>query len=269
MSYAFPLTIQLVLPEGYRADSDFCRVLDTLRQYGFSGVELNSVHPDRIDPSDLKGFLAQFELKMTMFATGLTAKSWGLSLSTPDEEARERSAKRALDFIDFAHSLETGMIVGFFKGGPEPDRISACRNFSDSLARIVPAAQEKRVAVLVEATNRYESAVANSLDDTHEIIAPFADNPYVKILPDTFHMNIEERDQFEALRKHFSLFDWIHISDNNRYFPGLGAIRFHELFAFLEKIGYRGGLAIEGKIEKDLVRDIQATMRYLKPLLEA
>jgi sugar phosphate isomerase/epimerase len=82
-------------------------------------------------------------------------------------------------------------------------------------------------------------------------------------------MNIEERDQFASLAKYAAHYDSIHISDNNRYFPGFGAVRFAELFKFLLDSGYSGGLAIEGNVKRDLLSDIRGTVEYLAPLLQS
>jgi sugar phosphate isomerase/epimerase len=83
---------------------------------------------------------------------------------------------------------------------------------------------------LIEATNRYESAVASSLDDSCDLIAPYSDN---------------------------------------RFFPGFGAIRFAELFNFLQGRGYSGGLAIEGNTKEDLLSDIRRTVAFLAPQLQS
>jgi D-psicose/D-tagatose/L-ribulose 3-epimerase len=267
VSYTFPLSIQITLPEKYRDDEQFREVLRALQSLSFSGVELNIVRPERIVPDDLKDYLNGYGLPMTMFATGATAKALQLSLSSTDEPVRRRSVEKCLEFIEFARLFGAGVIVGFLKGGPAPDREQRRQSFRASLLEVAPRALEMKVPLLVEATNRYESAVANSLDDTCDLISPFADNPLVRILPDTFHMNIEERDQFGSLSKHRALYDSIHISDNNRFFPGFGAIRFAELFSFLAKTGYSGGLAIEGNIKKDLLSDIRRTVEFLEPLL--
>jgi sugar phosphate isomerase/epimerase len=269
MSYMFSLSIQLTLPEKYRDNEHFREVLRTLQSLNFSGVELNVVHPERIIPDDLTEYLNEYELPMTMFATGATAKVLDLSLSSTDESVRKRSVDKCLEFIEFARFFNAGVIAGFLKGGTGPDREQRRQSFRTSLLEVAPRALQNEVPLLVEATNRYESAVANSLDDTSELISPFADNPYVRILPDTFHMNIEENDQFDSLKKHKALYDSIHISDNNRFFPGFGAIRFAELFSFLANSGYSGGLAIEGNIKQDLLSDICATTEFLGPLLRA
>ena len=269
MSYLYPLSIQLTLPQKYRDDGQFAEVLSTLRSLEFSGVELNVVRPERIDPDDLKDYLNRFGLPMTMFATGATAKALELSLSSPDEPVRRRSVDRCLEFVDFARLFGAGVIVGFLKGGAGSDLEKRRESFRSSLLEIARRAREKQVPLLIEATNRYESAVANSLDDTHELVSAASDNPFVRILPDTFHMNIEERDQFASLKKYAALYDSIHISDNNRYFPGFGAIRFAEIFKFLVESGYSGGLAIEGNVKQDLLSDIRGTVEYLAPLLQA
>ena len=90
MSYIFPLSIQLVLPEKYRDDGHFAEVLRTLQSLGFSGVELNIVQPERINPNDLMDYLNNYRLPMTMFATGATAKALELSLSSTEEAVRKR-----------------------------------------------------------------------------------------------------------------------------------------------------------------------------------
>jgi sugar phosphate isomerase/epimerase len=132
---------------------------------------------------------------------------------------------------------------------------------------VASSARENEVPLLIESTNRYESAVANSLDDTYDLVSSVSGNPFVRMLPDTFHMNIEERDPFGSLKKYAACYDSIHISDNNRFFPGFGAIRFAELFEFLVESGYSGGLAIEGYVKQDLLSDIRGTVEYLAPLL--
>jgi len=267
MAYKYPLSIQLTLPENHEHDRDFREVLQTLQTYGFSGVELNIVRPEGIDPQQLERFLNGFGLRMTMFASGASAKAEGLSLCAPEEEVVEKSIARCGEFIRFAARFGAGVIVGFLKGGAAVDRQAARRRFAGSLERIAPLALQARVPVLIEATNRYESAVANSLEDTCALIACFSGNRYLRVLPDTYHMNIEEADPFAALRRHHSLYDSIHISDNNRFFPGLGAIRFEELFQFLSDTNYSGSIAIEGNIRDDLLSDLRKSVSYLQPMI--
>jgi sugar phosphate isomerase/epimerase len=265
-THRYPLAIQTVLPENYRDNAEFRQHMRALQELSFTGVELNMAHPDRFNCDDVVSFLQDFNLKLTMFASGLTAKTYGLSLSSDDPAIRQQAIDKCREIIEFVAGTGTGIIFGFFKGGPVPDIQEARARFRDSISQLAPQAQEKQVKLLVEATNRYESSVANSLEDTVDLIRDLQ-NPYLRVLPDTFHMNIEEASQFTALTKYADYYDSLHISDNNRYFPGFGAIKFEEALEFLKARGYTGSLAIEGNIEANFIDDVRHSMEYLSPLL--
>lgn len=89
-------------------------------------------------------------------------------------------------------------------------------------------------------------------------------NPYLQILPDSYHMAIEEKDMAYALLKNRSFFQQVHLSDNNRYFPGYGAINFFEFLCILKGMGYNGTIAVEGNICNSLQQDIAFTAAYLQ-----
>lgn len=263
--YPFPLAIQITLPEAYQ-EKGFQEQLELLRECGFSGVELNVAQPERIDPVDLQSSLADHGLVMTMFASGATAKAESLSLSHPVDQTRSASVRRCRELVDFAAELGAGLIVGFLKGGVSGDPVLAKEHFVDSLTRVDAHVRAKEVPLLIEATNHYESSIANSLEDAAAAIQGFG-NPYMRILPDTYHMNIEEPSMFGALVRFRDLYDSLHISDNNRLFPGLGGIDFFDLLRFLKDAGYSGGIAIEGNVRDSFEEDLRASMSLLKPML--
>lgn len=264
--YAFPLSLQTVLPADYRHNDTFRQQMETLQHRGFSGVELNIADPFAVNLPDLQDFLGRFNLRMTQFASGLSAKMLNLSLSNASEVVRRESVAFCRECLSWLAGDGAGMIVGFLKGPAASDVDTARAQFARSLEEIGPLAGQLDVPVLIEATNRYESAVANGLADTAALVTS-AGGETLRILPDTFHMNIEEADSETALEKYRYLFDSLHISDNNRFFPGHGAIDFHRLFRLLRKMGYTGGLAIEGNLKAELDQDLACTMEYLTPLL--
>lgn len=263
--FAFPLAVQTVLPGEYRSRV-FQKRLSLLQELGFSGIELNIAYPEKVDPADLRALLGEHGLRLTMFASGATAKAEGRSLSDEDDTVRADSIRRCKELVDYAAEFGAGVIVGFLKGGVSPDGEEARQRFRDSIASLEAHVRDRQIPLLIEATNRYESAVANSLQDAADLIQGF-DNPYLRILPDTFHMNIEERNMAGALIKHRSLYDSVHISDNNRLFPGLGAIDFFAVLRFLSDMGYRGGVAIEGNIRDSFEQDLEASVAVLAPML--
>ncbi len=267
-SRRFPISLQTVLSDDFAHEAGLRALLETLRELGFWGVELNIGDISLVTLEAVRRFLDRFDLKLSMLASGLMAKRHGLSLSAPDEEVRRRSVARCREMIDWVAGSEAGVIVGFLKGGPAADVDEARRRFSRSIAEIIPHAEARSVAVLIEATNRYESAIANTLAQAAGFLDGYGAGS-AQILPDTFHMNIEESDMYGALRAHLDRVSSIHLSDNNRLFPGFGAIDFGRFAGFLEAEGYRGRLAIEGNVRTDTQNDIRASMGRLAPLLDA
>lgn len=260
--FRYPLSLQTVLPEDYPRNREFASLLKLLRELGFRGVELNVADPRKHDFAAIREYLSGFQLEFSMLATGLTARRLGLSLSDPDERARRRAVAICRELIGWVQSPDTGVILGLIKGGPAGDAEAARGRFRRSLGEIVPAARARGVAILVEATNRYETAVARTLAEAAGLVEGY-DPGAVQILPDTFHMNIEETDLCEALRAQRSRFRSLHLSDNNRHFPGAGAIDFSRIADCLAEIGYEGRLGIEGNVRDTLAEDLKATMRLL------
>jgi len=264
--YRYFLAIQTRLPDDYRANVEFRRDLEALQRWGFDGVELNIRDPDAVDPTDLKAYLAEFGLTLSMFASGLTAKSYQLSLASPDEARRKKAIARTIRFLEFAHEFGAGVIAGYLKGTLQDNGPAGHDRLAASVLELAPLAERLETPLLIEAVNRYESPVGHSLAETWDI-ARRAGSRLLQILPDTFHMNIEEANMAQAIREHAACFSSFHLSDNTRHFPGFGALDFAAIIAVLDALGYKGKLAIEGNIRQSFAADVDASMRYLAPLL--
>ncbi len=257
-----PLNVQLVLPAEFLDDPEIDLTYATLAELGFAGVELNIVDPWKTDFEAVDEFLSRYNLELFNFASGLTAKTFGISLAGDDESLRTVSVKRCDELLRLFDGRTSGIILGFAKGPAVSDVQGARERFKRSLHELAPTAVETGVALVVEATNRYESAVANTLDDTAMLIADLPATA-ARMLPDTFHLNIEETDPFCALERYMGKFDSIHISDNNRRYPGKGAIDFSRIFEHLDRIGFAGPVTIEGNVEEPLSDELRASSDYL------
>ena len=266
--FRYPLSLQTILPDDYARDGDFGALLTLLQQLGFWGLELNMSDPRIFDFEAVRGFLGRFNLELSMLATGVTARRFGLSLSDPDESIRLRSVAKCREMIEWVRHPDTGVIIGRLKGGLSPDAAAARRQFARSLAEILPFAEARRVRVLIEATNRRETAVANTVDEAAALIDA-REFRCAGVLPDTYHMNLEETDMLATLRRHAPRISSLHLSDDNRCYPGLGTIDFPKLLSLLQETGYTGRVAIEGNPREDVKADLQASADYLAPLLAA
>ncbi len=68
---------------------------------------------------------------------------------------------------------------------------------------------------------------------------------------------------FEALKRHLPKYDSVHISDNNRRYPGKGAIDFSRIIAHLDRIGFIGPVTIEGNVVDTMSDELRDAAMYL------
>ena len=91
----------------------------------------------------------------------------------------------------------------------------------------------------------------------------------MRILADTYHMNIEEDDSCAALRSVAGVLGAVHLSDSNRHQPGTGHVPFAAVVETLRAAGFDGVLSVECRLRgepADAVRGSAA--RYLRSLLD-
>ena len=92
--------------------------------------------------------------------------------------------------------------------------------------------------------NRFENHVLNTAEEGVAFVREI-DKPNVKVMLDTFHMNIEEDSFADAIRTAGPLLGHFHTGENNRRVPGKGRLPWHEIGAALREIGYGGAVVME------------------------
>jgi sugar phosphate isomerase/epimerase len=105
-------------------------------------------------------------------------------------------------------------------------------------------ALEQGVSLVIEPINRYETNYINTIQDALQFISD-VDLDNFGVLPDTFHMNIEEASLAESLRAAGDRVHHVQFTDSNRLAAGRGHIDFRTLAAVLRDSGYSGYLSTE------------------------
>lgn len=265
-----PVTLQCTFYDR-NGMAEFAGLLSLLSRHGFYGIELNLPELEALPSGELHALLRTYGLSLTYIATGVYARRRGLSLSSADPEVRRKSIEGCMENIRYAGELGAGIIIGYLKNHPEPDKTGAGQAhaalyLAESLQKLDCFARTLGVPMLLEATNRYESCVANSLRDTRRIIE-LTGGSMISMLPDTYHMNIEESRPLEALGIYQGCYQNIHLSDNNRYFPGLGCLDFESYLSHLRTIRYQGTFGIEGILKNGLAEDLEVCAEYLSRVM--
>lgn len=127
-------------------------------------------------------------------------------------------------------------------------------------------AEERGIVLAIEPQNRFESNIINSVHDAVET-AIRVGSPAVKVLCDTFHMNLEDPSLEDAVREAGEMLAHVHISDSNRLIPGMGHINFPEFFEALKEVRYDGYITLEAVIKDNVKSNLIRARRYLEKLL--
>ena len=217
-------------------------------ELGCQGVERHLRHADDIDLDCLTRLIADSRLEVPTLGTGLAAGLDGLTLSDPEESIRQAAVERAAGHIRLAAELGAAVIIGFLAGrlGASDDQEWRTRRAwaLEGLAALCRAAEPLGVTLLLEPLNRYESDYINTLSDAADILREIG-APNLKLLADTFHMNIEEADLAASLRAAGPRVGHVHLADTNRQAPGHGHLDIAGILGALDEIGYKGYLSFE------------------------
>ena len=121
------------------------------------------------------------------------------------------------------------------------------------------------VLVLLEPMNRYEDHMVNTLEQAAEYVQAVK-HESVRVMADTYHMNIEEANPPESLRRHAAWLAHVHVSDSNRFEPGKGHVDFRAILEILNNIGYDGDLALECRLSGDARIVLPETVQFLRSM---
>lgn len=98
--------------------------------------------------------------------------------------------------------------------------------------------------LLLEPLNRYEDHMVNTLAQAVSLVEELG-QPSVRVMADTFHMNIEEADPAGSLAAAMPWVGHVQLGDSNRLEPGAGHTDWAALIGSLDQAGYDGWLAME------------------------
>jgi sugar phosphate isomerase/epimerase len=162
---------------------------------------------------------------------------------------------------EFGAKVNTGRVRGLIHDGETAETATA--RYLECLSRCADAAEPLGVELIVEPVNRYEVNFINNCDEGLELVRR-AGRPCVRLMPDLFHMNIEDvsfRRAFEAARGRIG---YVHVADSNRLAPGWGHLPLDDIFDALESVGYGGWITAEILPRPDPAAAAAQAIRFLR-----
>ncbi|MBQ9015029.1 MAG: sugar phosphate isomerase/epimerase [Firmicutes bacterium] len=213
---------------------------------GYDCVELHSTDPEELGDPGIEAALRENGMQISALGTGRLYVNAGLSLTSDDPQNRSEAVAAMMRYIDAASRFDCLVIIGCVRGNvPSKDAYEeTIALLGESMTKLDEYARQKQVTMVFEPINRYEN---NYLCNTYEI-ADFIrrfDLTNIRMMIDTFHMNIEEVDILQAIRDNMDYIRYVHFADSNRWWPGKGHLDFTSIVDVLIKNGYNGIISAE------------------------
>jgi D-psicose/D-tagatose/L-ribulose 3-epimerase len=214
-----------------------------LGKSGYDAIEISG-EPERYDTKHVRGLLKQHGLKCWGSVTLMLADR---DLLAKDEKQRAASVKYVKDTITMVKELEGHEItivpstVGKVKPQGAPDE--EWQWAVESLKQCYEHGQKEGIKLALEPLNRFETYFLNRHDQA--LLLAEQVGPDCGICLDVFHLNIEEVNMYEAIRKSKARLVDFHVADNNRMPCGHGACDWAKIIGTLKEIGYNGALTVE------------------------
>jgi sugar phosphate isomerase/epimerase len=244
---------------------DLCELVDRCADLGYDGVEIAVRYAEQIDVAAVQRRLAATGLEVPCISSGQVFACDRLYMTHPDAAVREAAVERIIAIIRAAAELGAKVNTGRVRGiihEHETAEVAAAR-YLDCIRRCADVAEPLGVELIVEPVNRYEVNFINNCAEGLEIVRR-AGRDCVRLMPDIFHMNIEDasfRGSFEQARDFIT---YVHVADSNRLAPGWGHMPFDEIFDALESIGYDGYLTAEILPKPEALAAARQTVAFIR-----
>jgi D-psicose/D-tagatose/L-ribulose 3-epimerase len=214
-----------------------------LAKYGYKSIEISG-EPDKFPAKDVRALLDHYGLQCWGSVTLMVG---GRNMQSGDEAIRASSVQYVKDCINFVADLD-GQILTLVPGEvgkitPDSTPENEWQWLVDGTKEIYEVAEARGVRVGIEPLNRFESYLITRAEQALALCE--AVGPNLGVVLDAFHINIEEKDLFEAIRLVGDKLVDFHVAENNRMPAGYGDYDWERVVASLQEIGYDGALTAE------------------------
>jgi D-psicose/D-tagatose/L-ribulose 3-epimerase len=223
------------------------KLFPTFKKWGFETVEIPVEDPSHIDPAQVRR-----ELDKNKLVCGSVCACMGPGRDfrgTPEEQQTAMVYCKAL--IDQMVIMGCPSLIGpLYSVVGKADAVEPSQQKKEwalvvkNLKELAKYAEKNGVQLCIEPLNRFETDFLNTVEQALKLVKDVGSKA-VKIHLDTFHMNIEQKNQGDAIRKAGKLLAHFHACGSDRGTPGNDHIDWKPIVKALKDIKYNGDVVIE------------------------
>src|SRR5690554_1726923 len=214
---------------------------------GFEAIELPVESPGDWDPARASDVLS--ELSLAPYVVG--AMGIGRDLVNAGADAVEATQRYLTHCIDVAGVVGASVVAGPFYAQTgrtwrmdRDERAAAVAELRRNLAPVVDAAVNAGVTLAIEPLNRYETSLVNTVEQALDALEPLL-GPGLGLALDSYHLNIEEKRPYDAIRVAGAHLAHVQVCGNDRGAVGDDHIDWAAFLDALDDAGYSGPLNLE------------------------
>lgn len=221
-------------------------LLDQIKGLGFDAVEIPIFHTAELAAYERLGKRLR---ALGLGATAVTVMTPEANPIAPDRAIRDAAVVHLDRVLECGQAFGCEILcgplhsaLGHFSGAAPTEE--EFRHGVETLQRVAEKAQARGIRLALETVNRFENYFLTTAEQGSRFVRAVG-HPSCRMMYDSFHAHIEEKDQEQAIATCAPEVIHVHVSENDRGTPGTGQVHWDSFFAGLKRAGYDGYMTIE------------------------
>lgn len=230
-------------------DEEYVDIIEAVSKIGFDILEISADHVYKMSTEQL-AIINEAAKKHNITLTVNSGPPREFDLASDKAEIRKAGIEYFKSILNKMTIIDSKALIGaIYSYWPSDfsitDKDSAWKNSIESLKEIAVVAEELDILISLEVLNRNETYILTDCKEAIEY-CELVGSKAVKVLLDTYHMNIEEDNILDAIRLAGDYLGHLHVGECNRKLPGMNnSIDWEGIGATLREIGYDKPIVME------------------------
>jgi D-psicose/D-tagatose/L-ribulose 3-epimerase len=229
--------------------ADYLYYIDKAARLGFDILEIGANPLPGYSKQKLRDLRSAAKTNNIILTVGY-GPSPEQNIASPDAAVRENGMKFFTDLFSRMELMGASLIGGgLYHYWPVNysksfDKQQEWGRSVESIQKLAPIAKDCGVTLCMEVLNRFEGFLLNTAAEGVDFVRQVGQDN-VKVMLDTFHMNIEEESIGNAIRTAGEHLGHFHTGECNRTVPGTGRVPWREIRDALHDINYNKAIVME------------------------